>query len=470
MSIKTFIKQIQSGELDILEHTQKTLEDGEKANDQFNFFITPSTEYALERAKLLKQAIKDGKANNLSLLGLPISVKDNLCTKGIRTTCGSAILSSYIPPFSSTAISKLEEQGAIIIGKTAMDSFGFGTFNTNVGANMPIPKNPLDKERSCGGSSGGAGAATLAIKNAHVAIGESTGGSITAPAAFCNVIGFTPTYGRISRYGLIDYANSLDKIGTLGKTVEDCEIVSKVMFGRDIKDETSLQVSEPKIKPVKQIAIVKEMVENCDEVVKKEFWDFIKKLEKEGIKYKEISLPIIDYATYVYYIIATAEASSNLAKFYGMRYGAQEEIKGSFNEHFTNIRSKYFSSEEKRRIILGTFVRTAGYKEKYYLKATKVRTKIKEEFTKVFKEFDAIVTPAMPILPPKFSDIKKLTPMQNYALDKCTIPPNLIGLPHLSIPIAKSNGLPIAAQLICNHLEENTLFEFGKGVEKIVKK
>lgn len=469
LSIKTFIQKIQNEEIDIIEHTQKTLEEAKKANEQFNFFITLSEDYAIERAKLLKQRIKDGKLKYMALLGLPISVKDNLCTKGIRTTCGSAMLSNYIPPFSSTAIHKLEEQGTIIIGKTAMDSFGFGTFNINVGQDMPVPKNPLDKERSCGGSSGGAGAATLAIKNPHVAIGESTGGSITAPAAFCNVVGFTPTYGRVSRYGLIDYANSLDKIGTLGKIVEDCEIVSKMMFGFDKKDETSLDVSEPKTKLVKQIAIVKEMVENCDEIVKKEFWNFIKKLEKEGIMYKEISIPIIDYATYVYYIIATAEASSNLAKFYGMRYGAQEEIKGSFNEHFTNIRSKYFSSEEKRRIILGTFVRTAGYKEKYYLKATKLRTKIKEEFVKVLDDFDVIVTPAMPTLSPKFREIKKLTPMQNYALDKCTIPPNLLGLPHLSVPIAKSNGLPIAAQFICNHLCENTLFGFGKKIEEIIK-
>ena len=470
MSVKTIIEKIQNQEIDILEYTEKTLAQAKKLNDEFNFFITFSEEYAIQRARQLKELMKNGKAKNLKLLGLPISIKDNLCTKGIRTTCGSAILSSYIPPFTSTAVKKVEEQGAIIIGKTAMDSFGFGTFNTNVGDGMPIPKNSLDKERSCGGSSGGAGAATASIKNAHVAIGESTGESITAPATFCNVVGFTPTYGRISRYGLIDYANSLDKIGTLGKTVEDAELVAKTMFGFDKKDETSLEVREPLTKQVKQIAIVKEMIENCDEIVKKEFWNFIKKLEKDGIKYKEISMPILDYSIYVYYIIATAEASSNLAKFYGMRYGAQEEIKGSFNEHFSNIRSKYFSAEEKRRIILGTFVRTAGYKERYYLKATKIRTKIKEEFSKIFKQFDAIVTPAMPILPPKFSEIKKLTPIQNYALDKCTIPPNLIGLPHISIPIAKSNELPIAAQLICNHLEENTLFEFGKKVEQIVKR
>jgi aspartyl-tRNA(Asn)/glutamyl-tRNA(Gln) amidotransferase subunit A len=448
------------------EKIHKDLEKAKKLNKDLDCFITICEDYALKKAKELDKAKKkEGK-----LHGIAISVKDNICTNGVRTTAGSAILSNYIPPYSATVIERIEKEGGIVIGKTAMDDFGFGTFSVNAGEGMPIPKNPNDVKRSAGGSSGGAGSFTKAAMDAgmeHIGLAESTGGSITAPAAFCGVVGFTPSYGKVSRYGLIDYANSLDKIGATGKNVEQCELLAKVIFGKDERDETSVEISKP-AKTVKKIGIVREMASDVDKPIEKAFWDTVKKLEKEGVKYEEIQFPSIDYSVASYYIIATAEASSNLARYAGLRYGMQEEIKGSFNEHFSKIRSKYFSAEEKRRIILGTFVRTAGYKDKYYLKALRIREKIKQDFANVFKKYDALLTPAMPILAPRFDEISKLKPIEIYALDRCTIPPNLAGLPHLSIPIGKSNGLPIGLQVICDKFDEETLFTFGRLIEGVV--
>lgn len=447
--------------MDTVESVEKSIEEMKKINEKYLCFITTSEDHARKKAKELAKSKKKGK-----LHGLIISVKDNICTKGIKTTAGSAILANYIPPYNATVIERIESEGGVLIGKTSMDDFGFGTFNVNVGNGMPIPKNPQDISRSTGGSSGGSGAATAAFSSNHLSVSESTGGSITAPAAFCGVVGFTPTYGRVSRYGLIDYANSLDKIGTMGKTVSEAETLARIMFGKDPKDETSEDIIEKPAKKVKKIAIIKEMLHGVDERVLKQFWSVVHNL---GLEVEEVSFPVIDFSVASYYIIATAEASSNLARYTGMRYGAQEEIHGSFNEHFTSIRSKYFSPEEKRRIILGTFVRTAGYKDKYYLKALKIREKIKHDFEVLFHKYDALLSPSMPVIAPRFDEIAKLKPIEIYALDSCTIPPNLALLPHLSIPSGKISGMPVGLQLTCNSLEENTLFDLGKEVEKTVK-
>lgn len=448
--------------MDIVETTERALEEAEKINKKLNCFVTICAKETRARAKELaksQQLRAKGK-----LYGKVISVKDAICTKGIKTTAGSAMLANYIPPFNATVIELIEAEGGVVIGKTAMDHFGFGTFCTNVGNGLPVPRNPHDLERATGGSSGGAGAATYSFSDSvgHLALAESTGGSITAPAAFCGVVGFTPTYGRVSRYGLIDYANSLDKIGTMGKDISEAELLGQVIFGKDEKDETSQAQEEKPVKKIKKIGIIKEMLNGVDEKILKVFRQSIDKLD---IEYEEVSFPLIDYSVASYYIIATAEASSNLARYYGMRYGAQEEISGSFSEHFAKIRSKYFSDEEKRRIILGTFVRTAGYKEKYYMKSLNIREKIKQEFALLFKRFDALATPSMPIVAPKFDEIAKLKPIEVYALDSCTIPPNLAGIPHLSIPMGKVGNMPVGLQVICNSWEENTLFEFGKEIE-----
>ncbi len=443
--------------MDIIEQTERAIEEVEGINKKLGCFITVSKDQARTQARELA-----GSKTKGALFGKIISVKDAICTKGIRTTAGSAMLADYVPPYDAHVIERIKAEGGIIIGKTAMDAFGFGTFCTNVGAGLPVPKNPHDVARATGGSSGGAGAATYALSKNHLGIAESTGGSITAPAAFCGVVGLTPTYGRVSRYGLIDYANSLDKIGTMGKTVTEAETLYRVIAGIDAGDETSTVQIDKKARNVRKIAVVREMLEGVENAILKRFWEAIESME---VPYEEISLPTLEYAVATYYIIASAEASSNLSRYQGMRYGAQEEITGTFSEHFAKIRSKYFSPEEKRRAVLGTFVRTAGYKEKYYFKALAIREKIKEEFERAFKKYDFLITPSMPIIAPRFDEIEKLSPIENYALDSCTIPPNLTGLPHLSLPIGKVRDMPVGLQAIAEKWGENTLFEFGARIE-----
>ena len=443
--------------MSLIEQTEAAIEEAERINKRLNCFNTICGKEARSRAEDLVRQNKKGM-----LFGKVISVKDSICTKGVRTTAGSEMLRDYIPPFNATVIEKIEAEGGIVIGKTAMDAFGFGTFGTNVGKGLPIAKNPHDEGRACGGSSGGAAVATYSFSSNHLALGESTGGSISAPAAFCGVVGFTPTYGRVSRYGLIDYANSLDKIGTMGKNVHEAELLARVIFGKDQRDETSQLQQDKPARKLRKMGIITEMLIGVDKKIIEQFWHGIDRLD---IEYEEVSFPLIEYAVASYYIIATAEASSNLARYCGMRYGAQEEISGSFSEHFSSIRSKYFSDEEKRRIILGTFVRTAGYKEKYYMKALQIREKIKQEFQILFSKYDCLLSPAMPIVAPRFDEIKTLRPIDAYALDRCTIPPNLTGLPHLSVPCGKVNGLPAGLQVICDRWEEKTLIEAGKKIE-----
>jgi aspartyl-tRNA(Asn)/glutamyl-tRNA(Gln) amidotransferase subunit A len=435
----------------------------EKAQ-KFGAFITVSRGEATKHCELM--GAKD------DFLGIPISVKDAICTKGIRTTAGSKILENYIPPFDAHVIEKIKKVG-YLIGKTAMDEFGFGTFCMNCA--FGIPKNPLDTRRSCGGSSGGAACLTSALpKNIpHIAIAESTGGSISAPAAFCGVVGITPTYGRVSRYGLIDYASSLDKIGIIGKNCFDAAYGLTKIAGFDKRDSTSIdQKEEDYTKSLEKdpskmrIGIPKEYFVGVDEEVSQEIWRQIKKLESLGVKYEEFSLPSTKYALPAYYIIAVSEASTNLAKFCGIRYGESLEIKEGYNEYFSKVRGKYFGTEAKRRCIMGTFYRKAGYRDKYYLKALKIRGHLINEFKSAFQKYDCLVTPSMPIISPKFTEIAELTPMQNYAMDILTVGPNLCGVPHLSVPVGRSQGMPIGLHIIGDHLQEGKVFQLGSWVEK----
>ncbi|MFA5125400.1 MAG: amidase family protein [archaeon] len=398
------------------------------------------------------------------LFGVPISVKDAICVKGIESKAGSKILQGYKPLFDATVIERARAEGAIILAKTTQDEFGFGTFATNT---EKVPKNPFDNERSCGGSSGGAAGFTAFTKNYHLAIGESTGGSIACPASFCGAIGLTPTYGLVSRYGLIDYANSLDKIGAIAKNPEDAALLLEVISGYDEKDSTSLAQGFVKDDAtIKRIAIVKDFFDNCDEEVKKVVQKKISELKK-FYDVEEISLPLnAKYALSAYYIIATSEASTNLAKLSGLRYGAQGEVNGKhFDEYFSEIRSSEFSEEAKRRIILGTFARMSGYRDAYYLKAMRVRTKLINEFNSAFKRYDLLLNPTMPVLAPKFEEIEKLSPMQNYAMDLCTVPANLAGLPHISVNAGFSRGLPVGLMAIAPHLQEKRLYSFAKVIE-----
>ncbi len=470
--IRDFVQSVKSGETSAEEHTFSIIKEAKKANKTLHHFNAIDELGAIEQARKIDKRVKLGKADG-KLLGVPISVKDAICVKGIESTAGSAILKGYKPVFDATVVRKAKEAGAIIIGKTAQDAFGFGTFSVNVGNGFSIPRNPLDLDRSCGGSSGGSGGFTAFTEHEHLSIGESTGGSIAAPASFCGVVGLCPTYGRVSRYGLMDYASSLDKIGPMGKTVDDAVFFLEVLAGMDERDSTSLDSTVPDYSSSKKkkmkIGVVKEFFgKGIDKEVSDAVWKKIKALESEGFSYEEISLPLnAKYGMACYYLMAVAEASTNLAKYCGMRCGAEEKLEDGFDKYFTKVRSSYLGEEAKRRIILGTFARMSGFRDAYYLRAVKVRTVLINEFKKAFKKVDVLVNPTMPVVAPKFSEIEKLTPLQNYAMDLCTCPANLAGMPHLSVKAGEHKKMPIGIMFTANHLEEEKLASIGKAVEEV---
>jgi aspartyl-tRNA(Asn)/glutamyl-tRNA(Gln) amidotransferase subunit A len=408
------------------------------------------------------------------LTGIAISVKDNICTAGMQTTAGSKILEGYIPPFNATCVEKVLKEGGFILGKTAQDEFGFGTFSANCA--YGIPKNPLDVNRTCGGSSGGASCLTAASDFSHIALAESTGGSISCPAAFTGTVGLTPTYGRVSRWGLVDYANSLDKIGCIGKNVSDVALLLSIISGKDEYDSTVLDTQEDFTRYLKnsvkgmKIGIPKEYFENVDSKITGAIRDAIKKLEELGASYEEISLPHTKYALSSYYIIAMSEASTNLAKYCGMRYGLHETLQGNFDEYFSAVREKGFGEEAKRRIILGTFARMAGFRDAYYLKALKVRTKVIEDFKQAFKKFDVLAAPTMPVIAPKFDEIEKLEPIQQYMMDILTVAPNLAGIPMISVPCGLVNNMPVGLHLMSDHLQEGKIIQAAYAFEQVKKK
>lgn len=428
---------------------------------KLNYIETFDASDVLRQLAELRKAKYKGK-----LFGVPVSVKDAICVKGVESKAGSKILKGYKPLFDAHVIEKVRAEGAIILAKTTQDEFGFGTFATHT---EKVPKNPFDNLRSCGGSSGGAAGFTALTKNYHLAIGESTGGSIACPASFCGAVGITPTYGLVSRFGLIDYANSLDKIGSIAKNTEDASLLLEVIAGRDERDSTSLDngfsVSDY---PLKKLAIVKDFFSGCDEEVKQVVETKISELKK-FYEVEEVTLPLnVKYALSAYYVIATCEASTNLAKLSGLRYGVQGNVDGKhFDDYFSEIRSKEFSEEAKRRIILGTFARMSGYRDAYYLKAMRVRTKLINEFKSAFKDYELLLYPAMPVIAPKFDEIEKLSPLQNFAMDLCTVPANLAGLPHISINagFAKGSNMPIGIQAVAPHLQERRLYSFGKVID-----
>ncbi len=405
-------------------------------------------------------------------LKLPFSVKDNICTNGLRTTAGSKILENYVPPFDATCVRQVKGAGGFVIGKTAMDEFGFGTFSTNCA--YGAPRNPIDTHRVCGGSSGGAACVTAAANFPHIAIAQSTGGSITAPAAFTGTVGLTPTYGRVSRWGLIDYANSMDKIGVIGKCAYDAAFGLSLIAGYDPLDATSLnaprtdytKVLERDIRHLR-IGVPSEYfgAEGVDRQVKQLVWDKVASLERFGATYEEISLPSTKYATAAYYLIALSEASTNLAKFCGLRYGIQGETDGNYESYFSSIRERGFGEEAKRRIVLGTYARMSGYRDAYYIKALKVRAKIREEFRRAFGHVGAIATPSMPIFAPRFDEVAKLTPIKQYAMDIMTAAPNLAGLPTISVPAGESGGLPAGVQFIGDYENEGVLLQLAAACE-----
>ena len=357
------------------------------------------------------------------------------------------------------------------MGKTTQDEFGFGTFNVNTP--FKVPRNPHDKDRSSGGSSGGAACLTAVADFPHVAISESTGGSISCPTSFCGVVGITPTYGRTSRWGLVDYANSLDKIGVMGKTVADASLLLSVISGPDEYDSTVLRSAEEdftayiaeSVEEMK-IGVPQEyFAEGVDGKVSDRVWASIKGLEDLGASVQEVSLPHTGVSLASYYIIAMAEASTNLAKFSGLRYGLHMPIEGSFDEYFSAVRARGFSEEAKRRVILGTFTRMAGYRDAYYLKALRVRTLVIQDFKRAFGEVDVLAAPTMPVVAPRFDEIAEMEPIQHYMMDVLTVAPNLAGVPMISIPCGTVDGLPVGLHLMGDHLEEGKIIAAANALE-----
>lgn len=414
--------------------------------------------------------------NNGELSGIPFVVKDAICTEGTTTSAGSKIIEDYQPVFDATIVRRLKESGATFYGKTNQDEFGFGTFSTNCA--FETPKNPHDPERVVGGSSGGAGAIVAAMDQPVISIGESTGGSITNPAAYNGVIGITPTYGRVSRYGLVDYANSLDKIGVLTKTVFGAAKGLEVIAGHDENDQTTVKGAVPAFsenleeKNELKVGVPKQYLEleGLEDGVRENFEESLEKLEEKGATVEEVDIPLLsaDVSVPAYYVLAMAEASTNLAKFSGIRYGIESDPEDyeDFNEYFSNVRTEGFGEEAKRRILLGTYTRQAGYRDQYYIKAAEVRQKIINQFKQAFEKYDVLVSPSMPNIAPKIEEAENMTPEKVYAMDTLTVGPNLAGLPMISVPNGESEGMPTGLHIIGDHFEEQTILDTAFTYQK----
>lgn len=408
-----------------------------------------------EKYQMFNDFCKDGEPGDAKFL---FSVKDNLTSEEYETCAGSRILEGYRPVFDATCIARLKTAGGKLIGKANMDEFGFGTFSTNSG--FGIPRNPFDTGRSCGGSSGGSACAAAVLDN-HVSLGVSTGGSICCPASFCGTYGIVPSYGRVSRYGLIDYGNSLDKIGILSVDPKKMTEYLPVIAGRDPEDPTSCIQPELKItrRKMTSVAIPRESVEGISKDVLGAFEKALEDLRSMGIDTEYVDMPELKYAMPAYYILATSEASTNLARYVGMRYGRQDgDLTLGFDDYFTSFRSEYFGDEAKRRILLGTYTRMEGFRDRYYAKALQVRMVVIDAYKKVFADHDAVLTPTMPFVAPKFGDISEMSPVESYKADFLTVPANLAGTPHLNCPCGyDADGMPIGMQFVTDHWNEDLL-------------
>jgi aspartyl-tRNA(Asn)/glutamyl-tRNA(Gln) amidotransferase subunit A len=440
-----------------------------ETDDKIHAYITLCRDAALEQAKQADERLKrDGGA--LPLLGIPIAVKDNFLTRGLRTTCASKILGDFMPPYDATAIKRVRDAGAVITGKTNLDEFAMGSSAEN-SAFFPT-RNPWDRERVPGGSSGGS-AAAVAADQCIAALGTDTGGSIRQPAAFCGVVGLKPTYGRVSRYGIIAFASSMDQVGPITKDVRDCALMLEAIAGHDPADSTSADRSVPLFSEaltgdVKglRLGVPKEyFVTGIAPEVEQAVRDAIRLLEKNGAVVEEISLPHTEYAVAVYYIVATAEASSNLARYDGMRFGHRAGGKDLLETYMLS-REEGFGPEVKRRIMLGTYALSAGYYDAYYLKAQRVRALIKQDFDEVLRRCDAVITPTAPTTAFKIGE-KIEDPLQMYLSDIYTISVNLAGLPALSLPCGfDGDGMPIGLQIIGKHFDEATVLRLAYAYEQ----
>ena len=462
-------KKIKAKEISVKEATQAYLDQIEKVEADVHSYVTIDKEGALKRAEEVQKLIDDGTLQS-PLAGVPVAIKDNMCTKGTRTTCSSKILENFVPTFTSEAVLNLEKAGAVIIGKTNMDEFAMGS--TTETSYYGVTRNPWNLEHVPGGSSGGSCAAVAAGECAY-ALGSDTGGSIRQPSSFCGVTGIKPTYGTVSRYGLIAYGSSLDQIGPIAKDVTDCAAILETIASHDVKDSTSVEreydFTSALVDDVKgmKIGIPRDYFgDGLSADVKEQILNAVKVLEEKGAVVEEFDLSLVKYAIPAYYIIADAEASSNLARFDGVKYGYRTEEYEGLHNMYKKTRSEGFGAEVKRRIMLGSFVLSSGYYDAYYLKALRTKALIKQAFDKAFAKYDMIVAPAAPTTAPELG--KSLSdPMKMDLSDIYTISVNLAGLPGISIPVGKdSKGLPVGMQLIGDCFQEKKIIQAAYTFEQ----
>ena len=472
LTVHELQEKLKNKEINVSDITKAYISRIDKKEKDVQAFVTVLKEEALKKSEEV-QAQFDNRENN-ALAGIPIGIKDNINTKGIRTTCSSKMLENFISPYNATVMEKINEENMITLGKLNMDEFAMGASTEY--SYFKKTKNPWNLNRVPGGSSGGS-AAAVAANMVPFALGSDTGGSIRQPAAFCGVVGLKPTYGLVSRYGLVAFASSLDQIGPITKDVKDCAILLNVIAGHDEKDTTSANIEKKDytkalkndVKGLK-IGVPKEFLgEGINEEVKSRVLEAIEEYKKLGAIVEECSLDIAKYALASYYIIACAEASSNLGRFDGIRYGYRSKNFNNIKELYKNSRSEGFGEEIKRRIILGTYVLSSGYYDAYYKKAQQVRTLVKQEFEKCFNKYDVILTPTSPTVAFEFGS-KSNNPLEMYMADICTVSVNIAGVPAISIPCGvDSNGMPVGLQLIGNNFAEETILNAAYTFEQQFK-
>lgn len=442
----------------------------EEKESNIKAYLSLDKENALRQAEEIQKEFDEGKELPI-LAGIPVAVKDNICTNGIKTTCASKMLENFIPPYDATVIKKLKENKCIILGKVNLDEFAMGGSTEN--SAFQKTTNPRNIEYVPGGSSGGS-AAAVAAHEAVISLGSDTGGSIREPASFCGVVGLKPTYGVVSRFGLVAFASSLDQIGPLAKDVTDAALLLNVISGKDENDSTSVDVgnvdyTEALVKDVKgiKIGLPKEFFgEGINPEVKEAILKEVEELKNKGAIVEEFSMPIVENALSIYYILSSAEASSNLSRFDGVKYGYRSENASDMNELYENSRSEGFGPEVKRRIMLGTYVLSSGYYDAYYNKALKARTLVVDEFNKAFSKYDVIIGPTAPTTAFKLGE-KVSNPLEMYLSDICTVPVNIAGVPAISVPVGTDKkGLPIGMQIIGKAFDEKTILRVAYNTEK----
>ncbi|MEK0327676.1 MAG: Asp-tRNA(Asn)/Glu-tRNA(Gln) amidotransferase subunit GatA [Nitrosopumilus sp.] len=471
ISALKYIENIKSGNFTVEEFILKTMERIQKVDSELHAFLSIN-EQAVDQARIIDKKIKSNEDLG-TCIGMPISIKDNICVKGTKTTCASKMLENFVAPYDATVISKLKSEDAIIIGKTNLDEFAMG-FSTEFSAFGPS-KNPWNTEYVPGGSSGGSAVSVSAFE-CITSLGSDTGGSVRNPASFCSVVGFKPTYGLISRYGLISYSNSIEQIGPLTRTVEDTAFLLNVITGKDPRDNTTVDnQNEDYLKDIdsgvegKKIGIIKEMTqEGVDKQVSSATKKAISNLEGQGAKFEEISLDMVKYSVAAYYTITSTEAGSNLARYDNLRYGFDFDIEGyEFNSYISKAR-KNFGPEVTRRLILGGFVPSAGYAGRYFLKAMKVKSKLTAEVNEALKKVDMLIAPTVPILPFKMGE-KIDDPVALFLVDSNTVTSNLTEKPSISVPFEISHGLPIGIQLMAKPMQDKMLLQAAYALQSTVK-